>query len=615
MLARLAARLVPPTPPPLWLGIVVGALLIVVEMLLILACDRVVSREVLEGFFLLGVLTISTIWGLRLAVAMAVVSVAAYNIGYVEPVRNLDTTSRQEWAEFGAFLVAAILAGLMGALARVRAVDAVQRREEADLFAGLARFALAAPDLCSVLLEASRRVAQTLQLPFATIEADSVPVREGQMATPLRYGPRAGTFIVPADLPEPLLHRLNARVVPQLEVLLHTATERDAMADALRALAAEQASLRRVAELVAHAAPPGDVVAAVAAETASLLDADATRLLRYDEPDSFNVIAEYAKAGIEPLLGRRFAVEGGIMQAVLRTGRPARVDSYQYSTAAVADIARKEGLRSVAAPIMVEGRVWGALVVSWAGGEAAPPGTEARLAQFTELVGTAVANTESRAQLNASRTRIVLAADEARRRIERNLHDGVQQRLVSLGLELRAAEALLPGEPDEAKARLGRTAEGMAGAFQDLQEISRGLHPAILSQGGLMPALKALARRAPVPVAVHLGPRRRLPSGVEIAAYYIVSEALTNVAKHAHASQIDVHVDFAVDEHTERAVLVLAVRDDGVGGADPALGSGLAGLVDRVEALGGHLRISSPAGAGTTLHATLPADTDRAPAP
>ncbi|GAB3831549.1 hypothetical protein GCM10027610_021880 [Dactylosporangium cerinum] len=296
---------------------------------------------------------------------------------------------------------------------------------------------------------------------------------------------------------------------------------------------------------------------------------------------------------------------------MLRSSRPARVDSYDDRRGGLADLARNERFRSsVAAPIKVDGRVWGALVVLWARPAPPPSDAEERLAQFTELVATAVANTQSRAELTASRARIVVAADEARRSIERNLHDGVQQRLVSLGLELREAEALLPGDLDEVKERLGRTTEGLATVFEDLQEISRGLHPVLLSQSGLGSAIKALARRSPVPVAVSPGPKRRLPDCVEVAAYYVVSEALTNVAKHAHASSAEVDVDITADRATGREVLVVSVRDDGVGGADEARGTGLLGLIDRVQALGGHLQIASLAGHGTSLSITLPTDID-----
>jgi signal transduction histidine kinase len=615
MLVRLAVWLVRPTPPPLALGIAVGALLVVVETLLVYLVERITSRDALVVVFLLGVLAISMTWGLRLALAMVAVSAAAYYIDFVLLARDLEAGKIREWVELAAFVVVAVLASVMAELARVRAVESVQRRRESDFFAGLTRIILAKRDLRSVVPEASRSLARTLRLPFAAIALNSVPAEERQMALPLRYGSQTGTLLIPVDLPEPVLRRLRERMVPRLEMLLQAATEREAMANSLRELAAEQASLRRVAVLVAHGAPPADVVAAVAAETASLLAADATRLLRHEASGAVSIIAEYSKPGTEPLLGRQFAVEGGITEQVLRTARPARADRYDNRGGDLADLARKEGFRSsVGAPIMVEGRVWGALIVLWARHEPAPPDTEERLAQFAELVGTAVANAESRAELNMSRTRIVLAADEARRRVERDLHDGVQQRLVSLGLELREAEALLPGDPDEVKTRLGRATEGLVSAFHDLQEISRGLHPAILSQGGLRPALKTLARRSSVPVTINPGPKRQLPGCVEVAAYYVVSEALTNAAKHAHAAAIDVDVDVTADDTSQREILTLSIRDDGIGGADPALGSGLVGLVDRVEALGGHLQVASPAGHGTSLFVTLPTDIDCAPA-
>jgi len=205
-----------------------------------------------------------------------------------------------------------------------------------------------------------------------------------------------------------------------------------------------------------------------------------------------------------------------------------------------------------------------------------------------------------RDELTASRARVVAAGDEARRRIERDLHDGTQQRLVSLGLEVRAAEAMVPQVLDELRAHLAHTAEGMAAAVEDLQEVSRGIHPAILSRGGLGPALRALARRSAVPVDLVVDLDRDLPERVEVAVYYVVSEALTNAAKHASASLV------RADLGASDGIVTLAVSDDGVGGADPGGGSGLVGLRDRVEAVGGRMEIASPAGGGTSLVATIP---------
>jgi signal transduction histidine kinase len=206
----------------------------------------------------------------------------------------------------------------------------------------------------------------------------------------------------------------------------------------------------------------------------------------------------------------------------------------------------------------------------------------------------------SHADLTESRARVVAASDETRRRIERDLHDGTQQRLVSLGLEIRAAEAMVPQQLTELRSQLSNTAKGLAGAVEELQEISRGIHPAALSRGGLAPALRTLARRSAIPVELELGSDRRLPEPVEVAAYYVVSEALTNAAKHSQASVV------RVDVEAGDGAIEISIRDDGVGGAAPGTGSGLLGLKDRVEALGGEIEIDSPSGNGTSLRVRIP---------
>jgi signal transduction histidine kinase len=262
--------------------------------------------------------------------------------------------------------------------------------------------------------------------------------------------------------------------------------------------------------------------------------------------------------------------------------------------------ARRLGIVSaVASPVVVEGRLWGAMIVASAD-ELLPVGTEGRLGKFTELLATAIANAESRSELAASRRRIVAASDEARRRIERDLHDGTQQRLVSLGLAARTAAADVTAGRDDLRAYLARIAAGLADAVAELQELSRGIHPAILSERGLGPALRTLARRSAVPVDLDVTVDARCPEPVETAAYYVASEALTNVMKHAQASQVQVRLA------ARDGRLLLSIRDDGVGGADPTRGSGLAGLTDRVEALGGSIRLDSAAGAGTHITVDLP---------
>src|SRR6202022_1544057 len=232
--------------------------------------------------------------------------------------------------------------------------------------------------------------------------------------------------------------------------------------------------------------------------------------------------------------------------------------------------------------------------------EPLPPDTEARVADFADLVATAIANAETHAQLTASRARIGAAGDDARRRFERDLHDGAQQRLVSLGVQPRTAEASVPPEQQALREQISDLVTSVAGVSKDLQELSRGIHPAILSKGGLGPALKALARRSAVPVGLDLSVHRRLPESAEVAAYYIVAEALTNAAKHARASEVKVCVE------ADDANLHLSIRDDGIGGADVGKGSGLTGLMDRVEALGGPLKISSHTGNGHSLLVKIP---------
>ena len=390
----------------------------------------------------------------------------------------------------------------------------------------------------------------------------------------------------------------------------HEADERrreaDLAAARAHALAELQAALRRVATLVARGVTPAEVYAAVATELARCLGVYYSALWRY-EPDGAAtlLVARDDDPGLKKMpVGARFSLEGESVPAmVLRTGRPARMDSYENAAGSTAARLRDLGLRAaVGAPIVVDGRVWGAAIVGSSRPEPLPPGTEARVADFTDLVATAIANAQAHAELTASRARIVAAADDARRRFERNLHDGAQQRLVTLGLQLRAAETSVPAEQRSLKEQISDVVDGLVGVSEEVQEISRGIHPAILSKGGLGPALKTLGRRSTVPVELDLAVDRRLPESAEVAAYYVVAEALTNAAKHARASQVTVRAE-AGD-----ANLHLSIRDDGIGGADSAKGSGLTGLIDRVEAVGGKMAISSRPGSGTSLLVEIPVE-------
>jgi signal transduction histidine kinase len=352
------------------------------------------------------------------------------------------------------------------------------------------------------------------------------------------------------------------------------------------------------------------VFAAIAVEVGQLLPVDSASLCRYDPGGMVTFAAQWGTVVAHFPVGSRWALGGhNLATLVLETGRPARIDSYaDRSSGPLGASVREAALHSaIATPIYVDGRLWGLIAAGSILPQPLPADTEARLASFTELLATAVANAESRAALAASRARIVAAADETRRQIERDLHDGTQQRLVSLMLELRAVEATQPGELNALRGQVERTAQGLAGVVGELSEISRGIHPAILSRDGLVPALRALARRSALAVELDLRITRRLPEHIEVAAYYAVSEALTNAAKHAHASVVNVGLG------GDDATVQLAIRDDGVGGADPARGSGLVGLRDRIEAVGGALTVTSPAGHGTTLRIEIPAESENFP--
>jgi signal transduction histidine kinase len=285
---------------------------------------------------------------------------------------------------------------------------------------------------------------------------------------------------------------------------------------------------------------------------------------------------------------------------VRETGRPARVDRYEGDAGSAAF---QLGVRTaVGAPITVKSRPWGLIVVASTTDEPPPPETEARLGDFTELVAIAIANADAQAELTASRARIVAAGDQARQRFERDLHDGTQQRLVSLVLELRMAQAVVPPELGDLSAQLDRAVTAATELLDELREIARGIHPAILTKGGLTAALRALTRRCPIPVHIDMRVPRPLPEHVEASAYYIVAEALTNVAKHSRASTVNV----AAITDTADGVLHVAVSDDGVGGAHFAAGTGLVGVRDRVEAIGGRIFLDSRIGAGTSLRVELP---------
>ena len=371
----------------------------------------------------------------------------------------------------------------------------------------------------------------------------------------------------------------------------------------LRDLATEQAALRRVATLVAAEAAPEAVFKQVTEEAAQLLGAPTGSIARYEDDGTVAVVGSWARDGVDRFpVGSSVPVQGDtVIARVQRTGEPQRVDSYDEATGELARALRSFGYRSsVAAPVSLGGGLWGVLVVASTAPEPLPEGAEDRLCDFADLVAQAIANADAHEKLAASRARIVEVGDAERRRLERNLHDGAQQRLVSLALQLRMAGAKLGSDPAGA-GRLLETANAQLNeALEELRELARGIHPAVLTDHGLTRALEALVERAPIRVTVADLPDERLPEPVEAAVYYVVAEAVTNAAKYAEASAVTVSV-----QRSDGVVLVRVV-DDGVGGADPAEGSGLRGLADRLEALDGRLSVESSPGSGTRVEAELP---------
>jgi PAS domain S-box-containing protein len=365
-------------------------------------------------------------------------------------------------------------------------------------------------------------------------------------------------------------------------------------------LAQEQRALRRVATLVASEATPERVFAAVSEECARVLEVNASAVFRFEGDDTATVVGRHDRdgVGVFKVGDRIIADEKTAIGRARDSGLPARIDDYFSLSTEVAKVMINAGYRStVAAPIFVAGVPWGAVGV--ASSESHPPESELRLAAFCELVSLAVASAQAREDLSSSRARLVKAGDEQRRKLERNLHDGAQQRLVSLALTLRLARGKLASEPEAAARSLEDAATELDLALAELRELARGLHPGALTDHGLRRALEALTVRLPVKVQIDV-PDERLPAHVEATAYYIVSEVLTNVAKHAQANSAKVVIGRDGD------VLRFEITDDGRGGADPSAGTGILGLRDRAEAAGGTLFVVSPPGKGTVVTATMP---------
>jgi PAS domain S-box-containing protein len=416
---------------------------------------------------------------------------------------------------------------------------------------------------------------------------------------PIVVGGRTwGAMGVATYAPEPFPPGTETRLEQFSELVATSIANADARAEVER-LAEEQAALRRVATLVAQGASPTAVFDAVAAEMERLLDADETMLSRYEPNADFTVVANRGAGALRASPGARVRLDGDNVQSMVRrTGRPARWESFQRAPPGIADVARITGGRSVVgAPILVDGRLWGVISASWNHEESPSAETEERMAQFAQLLDTAIANADSRDQLTASRARLVTAGDDARRRVVRDLHDGAQQRLVHTIVTLKLATRAFCVGDGKAEAFVGEALGHAHQANSELRELAHGILPIALTSGGLRAGVDSLVERFHLPVDVEL-PAQRFPAEIEASAYFIVAEALTNVVKHADARHA------AVRATVKDGVLRVEVRDDGVGGADPQ-GHGLVGIGDRASALGGRLEIDSPPGGGTLVVVAL----------
>jgi signal transduction histidine kinase len=415
-------------------------------------------------------------------------------------------------------------------------------------------------------------------------------------------GRRWGVMIVSSTLEQPPPPDTEHRLTLFMELLATAIANAESHAGLAR-LAEEQAALRRVATLVARGVPPEEVFTAVTDEVEQLLGLETAAMIRFEPDGTRTVVAISGRLTELFPVGQHVELGGkNVSTLVFETGRPARLNSYADASGSLGATLRENGMRqAVGAPIIVDGRLWGAMNAGSMADHPLPADTETRLVSFTELVATAVANAESSAALAASRARIVAAADESRRQIQRDLHDGAQQRLVHAVIGLKLACRALNDRDASATELVADALRDAEEANAELRELAHGILPAALTSAGLRGGLDVLVSRIPLPVTVHVSVER-LPAGVEATAYFIVSEALTNVLKHARAKQAMVTIS-AEDRRLE-----VEICDDGIGGADPQRGSGLIGLSDRVEALGGTLELNSPTGRGTTLLIHLPVE-------
>ncbi|WP_081686061.1 GAF domain-containing protein [Candidatus Solirubrobacter pratensis] len=649
------------SPIPRWLQAVLASVVLVAAITAVIALlEPRVPALGLGVLYLLAVVPIALVYGAAVAGAVSVASMAAFSYFFLPPRYSLDPGTSDRWSVVVAFLVASLVVSQLAARSRR---EARRSARLADQQAALRRVAtlvaegVAPPEVFAAV---AREVGLLLgvdathmgryegdgtatgvaawssagdQVPVGTrveLEGESVAgsvLRTGRPARMLGYEQASGAgaalgrklrlrssvgapivvdqrpwgvMIASSRSDRPLPKDAEARIAAFTELVATAIANTESRADLAR-LAEEQAALRRVATLVARAVPPDEVFAAVTEEVGRVLPVESAAMARYEPDGTMTVVAASDAVRDRFPVGGRWPLGGKTVSTVVfQTGCPARIDSYADASGPLAVAIREQGLHSsVGAPIVVEGRLWGVMTASSGPEQPLPADTEARLASFTELVATAIANAEARTELAASRARIVVATDQERRRVVRDLHDGAQQRLVQTIITLKLARRALEREQEAAPALVGEALDHAERANVELRELAHGILPGVLTQGGLRAGVDALASRMPVPVEIDVAVGR-LPAAVEATAYFVVAEALTNVAKHACAGRAEVMA------RIEDGTLAVHVRDDGVGGARRGGGSGLIGLADRLAALDGELRVDSPADSGTLVAAAIP---------
>jgi signal transduction histidine kinase len=645
-------------PIPRWLrATLTSAALVAAVTAVIALLDPRVPALGLGVLYLFAVVPIGLAYGLAAAGAVSVASMGALNYFFLAPTDSLNPGTTEQWAVLAAFLGSSLVISELAARSQREARRSARLAEEQaalrrvatlvaravpppDVFAAVVRevgqllgadatrmeryephgtTAVAAWSAAGERLPVGRRVELEGANVAGLVQRTGRPARvhyesatgarapagrelglRSAVGAPIVVDQRLWGVMIAASKGDRELPADAAPRIAAFTELLATAIANAESRTALARLAEEQAALRRVATLVARGAPPEELFAAVVAEVERVFPVESAGMARY-EPDgsTMTTVAISNRLAASFPVGGRWPLGGkNVSTIVFETARPARIDDYGDASGRLGLAMREQTLSSsVGAPIVVEGRIWGLITLASMEGSL-PTDSEARLASFTELVATAISNTEARKEVTASRARIVAATDEERRRVVRDLHDGAQQRLIHTIITLKLAQQAMENQEDYLSALVTEALEHAEQTTVELRELAHGILPGALTRGGLSAGVAALASRMPMPVHTDVSVGR-LASAVEATAYFVIAEALTNVAKHARAGHATITA--RVEDHTFH----VQVRDDGIGGARLE-GSGLVGLADRLAALDGRLRVENPADGGTLVAAEIP---------